>query len=227
MDVVFTHADRIIVLDRGRADRLRRARPRCAPTAGFRRSIWAAAPCSGIRRRHERCHSERRRAEQLLRAGAYPVRRDAGGRRGEVVALLGRNGAGKSTTLRSVMGLVADRSGRVSFAGHDIIGQAAARDRPAGPRLCPGGPADLHRPDRDGESGGRPPARRAAACAALDAGAAVHAVPQPGRHARPPRRADERRRAADADDRAHADGQPVSRSCWTSRRRVWRPGSRR
>lgn len=41
-------------------------------------------------------------------------------RRGEVVALLGRNGAGKSTTMRSIMGLVASRSGRVRFAGHDI-----------------------------------------------------------------------------------------------------------
>lgn len=41
-------------------------------------------------------------------------------RRGEVVALLGRNGAGKSTTMRSIMGLIADRSGRVRFAGHDI-----------------------------------------------------------------------------------------------------------
>jgi branched-chain amino acid transport system ATP-binding protein len=41
-------------------------------------------------------------------------------RRGEVVALLGRNGAGKSTTMRSIMGLVANRSGKVRFAGHDI-----------------------------------------------------------------------------------------------------------
>jgi branched-chain amino acid transport system ATP-binding protein len=40
--------------------------------------------------------------------------------RGEVVALLGRNGAGKSTTFRSIMGLIADRSGRITFAGHDI-----------------------------------------------------------------------------------------------------------
>ena len=32
---------------------------------------------------------------------------------GEVVALLGRNGAGKSTTFRSIVGLVAQRSGRI------------------------------------------------------------------------------------------------------------------
>lgn len=40
--------------------------------------------------------------------------------RGEVVALMGRNGAGKSTTIKSVMGMVARRTGSVRFAGGDI-----------------------------------------------------------------------------------------------------------
>jgi branched-chain amino acid transport system ATP-binding protein len=40
--------------------------------------------------------------------------------RGEVVALLGRNGAGKSTTFRSIMGLVEGRRGRIAFTGQDI-----------------------------------------------------------------------------------------------------------
>jgi branched-chain amino acid transport system ATP-binding protein len=40
--------------------------------------------------------------------------------RGEVVALMGRNGAGKSTTMKAVMGLLARRSGAVRFNGHDI-----------------------------------------------------------------------------------------------------------
>ena len=40
--------------------------------------------------------------------------------RGEVVALMGRNGAGKSTTLKAVMGMLAKRQGRVRFMGHDI-----------------------------------------------------------------------------------------------------------
>ena len=39
---------------------------------------------------------------------------------GEVVALLGRNGAGKSTTFRSIVGLVANRSGRIVFEGRDV-----------------------------------------------------------------------------------------------------------
>jgi branched-chain amino acid transport system ATP-binding protein len=41
-------------------------------------------------------------------------------RRGEVVALLGRNGAGKSTTLKSLMGLVRPRAGQVRFDGRRV-----------------------------------------------------------------------------------------------------------
>jgi branched-chain amino acid transport system ATP-binding protein len=42
---------------------------------------------------------------------------------GEVVCLLGRNGAGKSTTLRSIMGLTPPRSGKVEFMGKEITGR--------------------------------------------------------------------------------------------------------
>jgi branched-chain amino acid transport system ATP-binding protein len=41
-------------------------------------------------------------------------------RRGEVVALMGRNGAGKSTTLKTLIGMLSKRKGNVSFLGHDI-----------------------------------------------------------------------------------------------------------
>jgi branched-chain amino acid transport system ATP-binding protein len=41
-------------------------------------------------------------------------------RRGEVVALMGRNGAGKSTTLKAIMGMLAKRRGRIAFMGQDI-----------------------------------------------------------------------------------------------------------
>ncbi|KUL95015.1 ABC transporter [Bosea sp. WAO] len=43
--------------------------------------------------------------------------------RGEVLALMGRNGAGKSTTMKAVMGLVAPQSGRVVFDGQPIAGR--------------------------------------------------------------------------------------------------------
>jgi branched-chain amino acid transport system ATP-binding protein len=42
--------------------------------------------------------------------------------KGEVVVLLGRNGAGKSTTLKAIMGLVPPATGRVIFDGQDIAG---------------------------------------------------------------------------------------------------------
>ncbi len=45
---------------------------------------------------------------------------------GGVVALLGRNGAGKSTTLKTIMGLVAPRAGSVRFDPSTGSGQAGA-----------------------------------------------------------------------------------------------------
>jgi branched-chain amino acid transport system ATP-binding protein len=41
-------------------------------------------------------------------------------RRGEVVALMGRNGAGKSTTLKAINGMLTKRRGAIRFLGHDI-----------------------------------------------------------------------------------------------------------
>ncbi len=59
--------------------------------------------------------------------------------RGEQVALLGRNGMGKTTLLRSLMGLVADCRGRVAFAGQDIAGLAPEHIARAGVALVPEG----------------------------------------------------------------------------------------
>ena len=57
--------------------------------------------------------------------------------RGEVVALLGRNGAGKSTTLKSLMGIVTPRSGSVRFDGVEIAGWASHAIAQAGMQLVP------------------------------------------------------------------------------------------
>ena len=40
---------------------------------------------------------------------------------GEIVALLGRNGMGKSTTLKSIMGLITPRSGIVVYKGETVV----------------------------------------------------------------------------------------------------------
>src|SRR6185503_11237389 len=42
--------------------------------------------------------------------------------KGEVVALLGRNGAGKSTTLKTLMGVVAPRTGSIRLDGAEVAG---------------------------------------------------------------------------------------------------------
>ncbi len=51
---------------------------------------------------------------------------------GECVALMGRNGAGKSTTMKALMGLVALRSGRVQFRGHEVAHWPTHRTARAG-----------------------------------------------------------------------------------------------
>src|SRR5471032_2449685 len=48
----------------------------------------------------------------------YDVELEVG--RGEVVALMGRNGAGKSTTMKALMGMLPSRQGAINFCGHDI-----------------------------------------------------------------------------------------------------------
>ncbi len=55
--------------------------------------------------------------------------------RNEVVALLGRNGAGKSTTLKSLMGVVAPRTGTVMFNGANIAGRKSHTIAQAGMQL--------------------------------------------------------------------------------------------
>ena len=46
---------------------------------------------------------------------------------GEIVAVLGRNGVGKSTLIRTLIGLLPARTGRIRFKGEDITGESADR----------------------------------------------------------------------------------------------------
>jgi branched-chain amino acid transport system ATP-binding protein len=58
---------------------------------------------------------------------------------GEVVTLLGRNGMGKTTTVRSIMGMTPARSGRISFLGRPLQGQPSYRIAKQGLGLVPEG----------------------------------------------------------------------------------------
>ena len=56
---------------------------------------------------------------------------------GEVVTLLGRNGAGKTTTMKSIMGIVGQRSGSVLFEGQELIDKPSNQIARAGLAFCP------------------------------------------------------------------------------------------
>jgi len=56
---------------------------------------------------------------------------------GEVVTLLGRNGAGKTTTLKSIMGIVGQRTGSVRYEGKELIRLTSDRIARLGIALCP------------------------------------------------------------------------------------------
>jgi branched-chain amino acid transport system ATP-binding protein len=60
-------------------------------------------------------------------------------RRGEVVTLLGRNGMGKTTTIRSIMGMTPPQGGRISFEGRELRGLTSFRIAKLGLGLVPEG----------------------------------------------------------------------------------------
>lgn len=60
-------------------------------------------------------------------------------REGETLGLMGRNGMGKTTLLRTIMGLVKPRSGRVSITGRDVTGEATFRIAQQGLAYVPEG----------------------------------------------------------------------------------------
>ena len=56
---------------------------------------------------------------------------------GEVVTLLGRNGAGRTSTLRAIMGLIGSRKGSIRIHGNEAIAMATHRIARLGIGYCP------------------------------------------------------------------------------------------
>ena len=141
-------------------------------------------------------------------------------RAGEVVTLLGRNGAGKTTTLKSIMGIVGQRTGSVRFEGRELIGRASNEIARAGIAFCP---------EERGIFASLTVEENLHAAAGGEAGRAVarthlRAVPEPQGAARlEPGHQALRRRAADAGDRRASCAPARGCCCSTSRPR----GSRR
>ena len=63
---------------------------------------------------------------------------------GEIVTLIGANGAGKSTTLNTISGLLKPKTGTITFEGKNIVGVGANRIVPLGMALCPEGRRVFH-----------------------------------------------------------------------------------
>ena len=58
---------------------------------------------------------------------------------GECITLIGRNGMGKTTTVKSIMGMLRPRAGRITMDGKALVGEASWRAARAGLGLVPEG----------------------------------------------------------------------------------------
>ncbi|NVL44970.1 ATP-binding cassette domain-containing protein [Pseudomonas syringae pv. actinidiae] len=70
---------------------------------------------------------------------------------GESLAIMGRNGMGKTTLLRSLVGMLPTRSGSIKLAGQELDRQQELRAGRCRGRLCPAGANDLSLPERRGK----------------------------------------------------------------------------
>ena len=127
-------------------------------------------------------------------------------RDGELVTLLGANGAGKSTTLMTISGIVRPRAGALSYDGVDLA-KASPFDI-VQPRRdpVPGGAQDLRRALRAGEPAHGRRAARGRGGVRADMDWVFSLFPVLAADAAPVRRHAERRGAADARHRPGADG---------------------
>ena len=70
---------------------------------------------------------------------------------GEVTVVLGRNGVGKTTLLKSLMGVVPVKTGTIQLDGEDVTARRAVRARAQGHGLRAAGARDLRPPDGRGK----------------------------------------------------------------------------
>ena len=195
MDVVFGVADRILVLAHGEL-------VAAGPPAGDARRPEGARGVSG----HGRAVILEVSGLEVFYGQAH-ILHDVGFSvaKGEAVALLGRNGAGKSTTLKTLAGLIRPAAGQVRFAGVDVTGWEPYRIARAGMGWVPEDRrvfADLtimenlecgRQPPRPGQAPWMPERL-------------FQLFPNLAELQDRPRRPHQRRRAADAYHRPHPDG---------------------
>ena len=135
---------------------------------------------------------------------------------GEMVSLMGRNGMGKTTTVRSIMGLTRPAAGSIRFAGAELRELPAYRIAKLGLGLVPEGrqvfPNLTARENLLATA-----ANRSGAARSVDAREGLRAVSAARRARRQHGEPSLRRRAADAGDRPRADDQSAARSSSTRR----------
>ena len=149
--------------------------------------------------------------------------------RGQIVALLGGNGTGKSTLLKATSGLIKPWSGSITFDGERIDGLAARHDRQARPRAGDAGQGSVPRHDGRGEPEARRLCRQRPRQDRRRARARLRLLPDPEGKAQPAVRHAVRRPAADGVHRPRPDvvaeddhaGRAERRACpadraWTS-----------
>jgi len=144
MDAVFRLADRVSVLVSGRV--IASGAP-----AAIRAIPKSGKPISARMPRHERAAAGGKSRNRVRREPGAVRPRPCDPRR-RVATLLGRNGMGKTTTVRSIMGLTPARSGVIRFRGERIEGSAPTASRAAASRWFRKD-ARSSQPQRAGEPG--------------------------------------------------------------------------
>ena len=153
MDLVFRLARRITVLVQGASWSRARRRDRRRSAGARSLSRRAGAPMTDARRPASSKASSAGYGETVVLEG-IDLELPPGG----TLAVLGRNGVGKTTLLATIMGQTPLRAGSIRFAGREIAGAAGLSPRPARHRLRAAGARDLPVADGRGKS---PGARRA------------------------------------------------------------------